>query len=77
MPPAGLLFTLIAWAAFVLAGIGLFFWVARWFPRHRWLASTLLLLFVVIALLGRQSKWIVPLLAVLLLFGSAFIPRRR
>jgi hypothetical protein len=77
MPPIGFAFTLLTWAAFVLAALGLFFWVARWFPRQRWLAPTLLLLFVVVALLARQSKWIVPLLAMLLLFGSAFIPRRR
>lgn len=77
MAPIGLMLTLIAWAAFVLAAVGLFFWALRWFPRQRWLASTLVLLFVILALLARQTKWMIPLLVALLFLGSSFIPRNR
>jgi hypothetical protein len=77
MPPIGILLTIATWVMFAMAGIGLFFWLARWFPRQRWLAPTLLLLFVVFALLARQTKWMVPLFVAFLLLGSGFIPRKR
>jgi hypothetical protein len=77
MLPLGLLLKLLAWAAFAIAGVGLFFWAARWFPRQRWLASTLALLFLLLGLLARESKWAVVALVLLLVVGSAFIPRKR
>jgi hypothetical protein len=77
MIPLGFIVTLLAWAAFVIAGLGLFFWAARWFPRQRWFAPTLALLFLLLGLFARHSKWAVVLLVLLLVIGSAFIPRGR
>jgi hypothetical protein len=77
MPLIGLLIQILAWAAFVLAGVGLFFWAVRWFPRQRWLPPSLALLFVLLAFLARFTKWAIPLMVLLLLGASGFIPRRR
>jgi hypothetical protein len=77
MVPLGFFITFLAWAAFAIAAIGLFFWAARWFPRQRWFAPTLLLLFLFLVLLARQTKWAVVVLVLLLVVGSGFIPRRR
>jgi hypothetical protein len=77
MLPPTFLITILAWATFVMAGIGLFFWAARWFPRQRWLAPTLAILFLVIGLFARHSKWAVVLIVLLLVIASGFIPRRR
>jgi hypothetical protein len=77
MVPIGFILTLLAGAAAVMAMIGLFFWAIRWFPRQRWIAPSLVVLFVFLLLLARQSKWGIILLGLLLLVASAFIPRRR
>jgi hypothetical protein len=77
MVPIGFLLTLLAWAAFAMAAVGVFFWAARWFPRQRWLAPSLLLAFLLLGLLARQSKWAILMLVSLLVVGSAFIPRKR
>ncbi len=77
MLPLALLIKVLAWAAFVLSGFGLFFWAARWFPRQRWFAPALLALFLILGLLARESKWAIPLIVLLLLVASGFIPRKR
>lgn len=77
MLPIGFILTLLAGAAVVMAGIGLFFWALRWFPRQRWIASFLVLLFLLLVMLARHSKWGIVLLGLGLLIASIFIPRRR
>jgi hypothetical protein len=77
MLPIGFILTLLAGTAAVMAIIGLYFWALRWFPRQRWIASSLVLLCVVLLLLARHTKWGVLLLGLLILAASAFIPRRR
>jgi hypothetical protein len=77
MVPIGLLLTLLAGAAIAMAAAGLYFWALRWFPRQRWVASTLLLLFLIVVLFARHTKWILPIVAFLLLIASGFIPRKR
>lgn len=77
MLPIGFILTLLAGAAAVMAMVGLYFWAIRWFPRQRWVGSLLVLLFVFLLLLARQTKWGIVLLGLLLLVVSAFIPRRR
>jgi len=77
MVPIGFILTLLAGAALGVAIIGLYFWALRWFPRQRWIASALVLLFVFLLLLARQTKWGILFLGLLLLIASAFIPRRR
>jgi hypothetical protein len=75
--PLGLIVAILGWTAFVLAAAGLFFWASRWFPRQPWFARTLLLVFVMLGLLARQTKWAIPLMVLLLVVASAFIPRKR
>jgi hypothetical protein len=77
MLPIALIFNVLAWTVFVMVGVGLFFWAARWFPRQQWIAPSLVILFVFLAMLARETKWAIPLLAVLLLVASGFIPRKR
>jgi hypothetical protein len=77
MIPFGLLLPLLAWAAFLMTAVGLFFWAARWFPGRRWLAPTLALLFLLLGVFARQSKWAVVLIVVVLIVASGFIPRKR
>jgi hypothetical protein len=77
MLPIGFILTLLAGAAAVMAVIGLYVWAVRWFPKQRWLASLLTLLFVILLLLARQTKWGIILIGLLFLAASAFIPRRR
>ena len=77
MLPIALVFNVLAWTVFVMVGIGLFFWAGRWFPRQQWLAPALVILFVFLAMLARETKWAIPLLALLLLAASGFIPRKR
>jgi hypothetical protein len=77
MLPIGLIFSVLGWTVFAMLAIGLFFWAARWFPRQPWFARALVALFVLLGLLARQTKWAIPMLALLLLVGSGFIPRKR
>jgi MYXO-CTERM domain-containing protein len=77
MLPIGFILTLLAGAAAVMAVVGLYFWAIRWFPKQRWIASFLVLLFVFLLLLARHTKWGILLLGLLVLAASAFIPRRR
>jgi hypothetical protein len=77
MLPTGFLLTILAWTAFVMIGLGLFFWASRWFPRQPWFARSLLLLFLLLGLFSRHTKWAIPCLVILLVIASAFIPRRR
>lgn len=77
MLPFGLILKLFAWAAFAISGVGLVFWAARWFPRQRWFAPTLILLFALLGLLAFRFKWALFALVLLLVVGSAFIPRPR
>jgi hypothetical protein len=77
MPFLGLFLKILAWSAFVLAGLGIFFWAARWFPRQRWLAPTLGALFLFLGLVARTSKWAIPLMVLMLMVASGFIPRKR
>jgi hypothetical protein len=77
MLPLGLMLSVLAWSLFVLAALGLFFWALRWFPRQPWFARLLLVVFVLLGLFARQTKWSIPLIALILLVGSAFIPRPR
>lgn len=60
-----------------MIALGLFFWASRWFPRQPWLARSLMLAFVVLGLLARQTKWAIPLMVLMLVVASAFIPRKR
>lgn len=76
MLPLGLILTIVGWTAFALAGTGLFFWATRWFPQQPWFARVLLLAFVVLALAARTTKWAIPLIVLLLVAASGFIPRR-
>lgn len=75
--PIGFVLTLLAGAAVAMAAVGLFFWAVRWFPRQRWLAPTIVLVFLFLVLLARHTKWGIPLIGFALLIASAFIPRRR
>jgi hypothetical protein len=75
--PLGLIFTILAWTAFAMAALGLFFWASRWFPHQPWFARTLLLVFVVLGLLARQTKWAIPLMVLVLVAASGFIPKKR
>lgn len=77
MLPIGLIIGVLAWTVLAMAAIGLFFWAARWFPRQRWFAPSLVLLFLLVCLLARETKWAIPMLALLLLLASAAIPRKR
>lgn len=77
MLPTGFILTLFAGALTIMAIIGLYFWAIRWFPQQRWVASFAVLLFVILLLLARQTKWGILLLGLLFLAASAFIPRRR
>ena len=77
MPLLGLFFKIAAWTVFAMAGVGLFFWAVRWFPRQRWLAPTLAAFFLLLPLLARGTKWAIPVFVLLLLVGSSFIPRKR
>jgi hypothetical protein len=77
MLPLGLMLSLLAWSLFALTALGLFFWALRWFPRQPWFARSLLGLFLLLGVLARQTKWAIPLIVVLLLVGSGFIPRPR
>jgi hypothetical protein len=75
--PLGLIFTILGWSAFAMMSLGLFFWATRWFPRQPWFARALLLAFVALALLARQTKWAIPMFVLILAIASAFIPRKR
>jgi hypothetical protein len=77
MLPIGLIFSVLGWTVFIMLAVGVFFWAARWFPRQPWFARALVALFVLLGLLARQTKWAIPMLALLLLVGSGFIPRKR
>jgi hypothetical protein len=77
MLPIGLIIGILGWTAFAMAGLGLFFWAVRWFPRQPWFARALVALFLLLGLLARQTKWAIPMLALLLVTASAFIPRKR
>ena len=77
MLPIALIISVLAWTVLAMASVGLFFWAARWFPRQPWFAPLLVMLFIVLALVARQTKWAVPLLALLLMVASGFIPRKR
>ena len=69
--------SLVAWTLFALAALGLFFWALRWFPRQPWFARALLGAFVILGLMARETKWAIPLIVLLLVVASAFIPRKR
>ena len=60
-----------------MTGLALGFWALRWFPRQPWFARLLVAAFVLLALIARETKWAIPLIAVLLLVASFFIPRKR
>jgi hypothetical protein len=77
MLPLALIISLVAWTVFAMIAAGLVFWAVRWFPRQRWLAPTLLILFVLLGMLARTSKWAVPGLVLLLMVASGFIPTRK
>jgi len=77
MLPISLIFTVLGWTAFVLIAVGVGFWALRWFPRQPWFARALVAAFILFALAARETKWAVPLLALLLVAASAFIPRKR
>jgi hypothetical protein len=77
MLPIGLIVAVFAWTAFAMAGVGVFFWAARWFPRQPWFSRLLVAAFVLLGLLARETKWAIPLIALLLLVASGFIPRKR
>jgi hypothetical protein len=77
MLPIGWIISILAWTLFALTAAGLFFWAVRWFPRQRWFAPTLLLIFITLGLLARHTKWAIPVMVLLLMIASAFIPQKR
>jgi hypothetical protein len=77
MLPISLIFAVLGWTAFVMIAVGVCFWAARWFPRQPWFARALVAAFVVLALAVRQTKWAIPMLALLFVAASGFIPRKR
>ena len=77
MLPIGLIIGVFGWTVFAMTGLGVCFWALRWFPRQPWFARLLVAAFVLLGLVARQTKWAIPLIAVLLLVASGFIPRKR
>src|SRR5205809_961600 len=69
----GLLLKLLAWSVFSLAGLGLIFWAARWFPRQRWLPASLFALFIVLAVMARFNKWAIVLIVLLLVVARGVL----
>jgi hypothetical protein len=77
MLPIGLIVSVFAWTAFAMIGLGVCFWAARWFPHQPWFSRLLVAAFLLLGLLARQTKWAIPMIALLLLVASGFIPRKR
>ncbi len=77
MLPIGLIVSLVAWTLFLMMALGLFFWALRWFPQQPWFARSLLAVFVILGLFARQTKWAIPIMLLLVVGASAFIPRKR
>lgn len=77
MLPIGLILGIFAWTAFVMIAAGVCFWALRWFPRQPWFARLLVAAFVLLGLMARQTKWAIPLIVLILMTASAFIPRKR
>ncbi len=77
MLPIGLIIAILAWTAFAVAALGVFFWATRWFPRQPWFGRLLLLAFVALGLMARTTKWAIPLIVLLLMVASGFVPRKR
>jgi hypothetical protein len=75
--PIGLILGVLGWATFAMVAVGVCFWAARWFPRQPWFARAMVAAFVLLALAARQTKWAIPILALVLVAASGFIPRRR
>ena len=77
MLPIGLILGVLGWTAFAMIAVGVCFWAVRWFPRQPWFARAMVAAFVLLALAARQTKWAIPMLALLLVAASSFIPRKR
>jgi hypothetical protein len=77
MLPISLIFGVLGWTAFAMIAIGVCFWAIRWFPRQPWFARALVAAFVLLAVVARQTKWAIPMMALLLVAASGFIPRKR
>lgn len=77
MLPIGLIVGVVGWTIFVMLGLGVGFWALRWFPNQPWFARLVVAAFVLLGLMARETKWAIPLIAILLLAASGFVPRKR
>ncbi len=77
MLPIGLIMGVLGWTVFVMLGLGLCFWAMRWFPGQPWFGRMVVAGFVLLGIMARQTKWAIPLIAILVLVASGFIPRKR